>query len=485
LKKKVKAVYNLTMSNNNYREVWQYAMDQIHEEYKKEGSQQETEFKLWFNMQYVEDTDNTIIVSVPSEFMWLTMVKKGNVNKVIEKIQEITGQKDIVIDHTVSNSKVASQETEEKQPVPVVKQPEKKDEEKNREPVEKEYKKHPQLREDFTFDTFVSGDNNNFAYNAAIAVSKEPGKKFNPILLYGGVGLGKTHLMQAIGNYIYKEHDDRFKICYTSAEAFTNEFTSSLASKTTEKFKSKYRHLDVLLLDDIHFLQNKPALQEELFYTFNELRDHSSQMVFTCDRPITELKGFADRIQSRISNGLCVDLQPPNYETRRAILLKKLQILDKKIPDDVIDYIAKNVETNVRDLESALTKMIGYAELIQKPLTIEIAQQQLRDIFSNPAAGTITIETIQKVVAEEYQISVADIKNKKRDQKFVIPRQIALYIAREITEYSFTELGNEFGGRDHSTAMHSYEKICSEMKIDSTLNARVQLLIKEIKDYKK
>ncbi|MFA6857162.1 MAG: chromosomal replication initiator protein DnaA [Treponema sp.] len=471
------------MSNNNYREVWQYALDQIHEQYKKEGSQQETEFKLWFNMQYIEDTDNTITVSVPSEFLWLQMQKKGNVGKVIKKIEELTGQKNIEINHTVSDSTIAVPDEKETISFQEIK---KSNEENSKRTIEgKSPRKHPQLREDFTFETFVSGDNNNFAYNASIAVSKEPGKKFNPILLYGGVGLGKTHLMQAIGNYIFKEHDDKFKICYTSAEAFTNEFTSSLASKTTEKFKSKYRGLDVLLLDDIHFLQNKPALQEELFYTFNELRDHNSQMVFTCDRPITELKGFADRIQSRISNGLCVDLQPPNYETRRAILLKKLEILDKKIPDDVIDYIAKNVETNVRDLESALTKMIGYAELIQKPLTIEIAQQQLRDIFSNPSAGNITIDTIQKVVADEYQISVSDIKNKKRDQKFVTPRQIALYIARELTEYSFTELGNEFGGRDHSTAMHSYEKICSQMKIDSTLNARVQLLMKEIKDYKK
>jgi chromosomal replication initiator protein len=471
------------MSNNNYREVWQYAMDQIREEYKKEGSQQETEFKLWFNMQYIEDTDNTITVSVPSEFLWLQMQKKGNVSKVIKKIEDLTGQENIEINHKVSDSTIAA--PEEKETVMVVET--KPIDEKIKKTVSEENisRKHPQLREDFTFDTFVSGDNNNFAYNAAIAVSKEPGKKFNPILLYGGVGLGKTHLMQAIGNYIFRVQNDKFKICYTSAEAFTNEFTSSLASKTTEKFKSKYRGLDVLLLDDIHFLQNKPALQEELFYTFNELRDHNSQMVFTCDRPITELKGFADRIQSRISNGLCVDLQPPNYETRRAILLKKLEILNKKIPDDVIDYIAKNVETNVRDLESALTKMIGYAELIQKPLTIEIAQQQLRDIFSNPSAGNITIDTIQKVVADEYQISVSDIKNKKRDQKFVTPRQIALYIARELTEYSFTELGNEFGGRDHSTAMHSYEKVCSQMKIDSTLNARVQLLIKEIKDYKK
>lgn len=462
----------MPMPDNNYREIWQEAMNQIHDTYKK--SQQEAEFKLWFNMQYIEDADNTITVSVPSDFLWQTMQKKGNIDAVIKKIKELTGQNAITIKHITSNASIAASETEDaamQQQKTTVKGD--------------SQKKHPQLREDFKFDTFVSGDNNSFAYNAAIAVSKNPGKKYNPILLYGGVGLGKTHLMQAIGNYIYEKRGERCKICYTSAESFTNEFTASISSNTTNKFKLKYRNLDILLIDDIHFLQNKPSTQEELFYTFNALRDKNSQMVFTCDRPITDLKGFADRIQSRISNGLCLDLQPPNYETRRAILLKKLKLLGQTLPDDVLDYIAKNVETNVRDLESALTKMIGYADLIQKPITIEITQQQLRDIFSSPSAGNISIETIQKVVADEYNISVADIKSKKRDQKYVIPRQIALYIARELTEYSFTELGSEFGGRDHSTVMHSCDKVSSEMKIDSSLNARVQLLIKEIKDYKK
>jgi len=252
-----------------------------------------------------------------------------------------------------------------------------------------------------------------------------------------------------------------------------------------DKFKSKYRNLDVLLIDDIHFLQGKEKVQEELFYTFNALRDKNSQLVFTCDRPIKEMKVFNERLQSRLSNGFSIDLKLPSYETRRAILLNKLKLLDKQIPEDVIDYIAKNIETNVRDLESALTKMTGYAELIQKPITIEVAQQQLRDIFSSPSAGTISIETIQKVVADLYTISVADLKSKKRDQKYVIPRQIAMYIARELTEYSFTEVGSEFGGRDHSTVMHSYDKISSEIKIDSSLEARIQLLMREIKDYKK
>ena len=458
------------MPDNNYREIWQEAMNQIHEEYT--ASQQESEFNLWFNMQYEYDSNNTITVSTPSEFLWQTMLKKGNVDKVIKKIKSLTEQKNIQIEHIAKNTTIATQYSDD------LSQEQHKQQKENTQ-------KHHQLRDDFNFDTFVSGDNNSFAYNAAIAVAKEPGKKFNPILLYGGVGLGKTHLMQAIGNYIYEKRGERYKICYTSAEAFTNEFMASLSTKTTDKFKSKYRNLNVLLIDDIHFLQNKPSTQDELFYTFNELRDKNSQMVFTCDRPVTELKSFADRIQSRISNGLCLDLQPPNYETRRAILSKKLELLKQTLPDDVLDYIAKNIETNVRDLESALTKMIGYAELIQKPLTIEIAQEQLRDIFSNPSAGNISIETIQKIIAEEYNISVSEIKGKKRETKYTTPRQIAMYIAREITEYSFTEIGSEFGNRDHSTVIHSCDKIAQQAKIDSILNARVQLLIKEIKDYKK
>ncbi len=346
-------------------------------------------------------------------------------------------------------------------------------------------KKHPQLREEYTFESFVPGENSEFLYNACLAIAKNPGIKWNPLLIYGGVGLGKTHLMQSIGNYLYKERNGNIKICYISAENFTNEFTNSIREGTTDKFKAKYRKLDLLLLDDIHFLQDKEATQEELFHTFEALDGNKSQMVFTCDRPITELKGIEDRLRTRFTHGLSIDLIPPNYETRRAILQKKLNILEKNIPADVVDYIAKYVQTNVRDLESCMQKIVGYAELLSKPLTIEIAQKQLRDIFSQPASGSISVETIQKVVADHYNISLSDIKSKKRNKKFVIPRQIAIYIARQITEFSFPELGNEFGGRDHTTAMHSYEKVVEQLKTDSVLDTTIQMLIREIKDYKK
>ncbi len=471
------------MTQQNYKEIWQFAMEQIKNEYISLGK--ETEFKLWFNIKYVEDEEDTISVAVASNFLWEEMLKKGNINKIKERIVKLTGQQNIEIKPIIKNTSVISNLDKKTEIDNKPKKNINNDIPETKKIIENTELKHPQLREDYNFNSFVPGDNSSFAYNAAIRAAKNPGKEFNPILFYGGVGLGKTHLMQAIGNYIYQQKGKAAKICYVSAESFTNEFILSINNKTTNKFKNKYRNLDVLLLDDIHFLQSKESTQEELFHTFNALYDSSSQMVFTCDRPITELKGVTDRLKTRFSRGLCIDLKPPSYETRHAILLKKLELLGKTIPEDVISYVAKNIETNVRDLESSLTKLIGYSELINQKLTIEIAQDQLRDTFSQPISGSIDVETIQKIVAEHYSISISDIKGKKRTKKFVIPRQIALFIARELTEYSFPELGNEFGGRDHTTAMHSYTKIESLLKTDSSLDATVKLLINEIKDYKK
>ena len=470
------------MAEQNYRVFFDEAMNQIHAEYKAEGK--ENEFILWFKVSYVEDTISEITVSVASEFMRQQMDIRGITSKIEKKIQELTGQS-IKLTYIIKNETV-------KTPTPAAttssytepKQTANDEKTSNSSPVAK---KHPQLREDYSFSNFVPGENSIYAYNASLAAAKNPGKAYNPILIYGGVGLGKTHLMQAIGNYIYAEKGDKCKICYISAETFTNEFITAVRTQTTEKFKNKYRKLDVLLLDDIHFLKDKDSTQEELFYTFNALYDRNCQMVFTCDRPINELKFIEERLRTRFSRGLNIDLQPPNYETRRAILEKKKELLLEtnqfpastinRISADVIDYIAKNVQTNVRDLEGCLTKMIGYAELVGKTVTIEIAQQQLRDTFSS--SDNISIDTIQKVVANHYNISIADIKSKKRSTKFVI------YISRNLTEYSYPELGGDFGGRDHTTMMHSYEKIAETIKIDSSLDTTIQQLIREIKDYKK
>lgn len=474
------------MSSQNYKDFFEEAIKQIREEMN--ANNQSDEFTLWFNMDYVEDTLSQITVSVSSEFMWIQMNSKKYVQRLEDKINELTGQQ-ISITHIVKNKQTVSVPKKEPLPEPETKptitEPEIVHQvEKKSEPTENSHKKHPQLNENFTFETFVPGENSIYAYNASISAAKNPGKAYNPILIYGGVGLGKTHLMQALGNFIYS-NNDKPKIAYTSAENFTNEFTASLKNQTIDNFKKKYRSLDVLLLDDIQFLEGKEGTQEELFHTFNSIYDKNGQIVFTSDRPIKELKGFTERISSRFSRGLNVDLQPPNYENRLAIIQKKLELLHKSIPQDVIEYIAKNCQTNVRDIESCITKSIGFAELVGKPLTVEIAQNQLRDTINDPYSGTITIENIQKVVAEHYNVSVADLKSKKKDRKFVIPRQISIFICCSLTEYSTTEIGNEFGGRDHTTIMHARDKVESLLKTDSSMNSTVNLLIRATKDFRK
>ncbi|MBR2106527.1 MAG: chromosomal replication initiator protein DnaA, partial [Treponema sp.] len=225
--------------------------------------------------------------------------------------------------------------------------------------------------------------------------------------------------------------------------------------------------------------------QDELFFTFSSLHDKKVQMVFTCDRPIREIRNMAERLVSRLSNGLCIDLQPPTYEIRCAIIQKKLELQNKQMSSEIIEFIAKNVQTNIRDLESALNKILGYAELTNKEITMESAKNLLKDIFSGPNSENISLETIQKVIAKNYNITVAELKGKKRDKKFVIPRQIAIYITRELTEYSFTEIGNEFGGKDHSTIMHACEKINEQIKTDSSFDLKIQAFIREIREYKK
>ncbi|MCR4734082.1 MAG: chromosomal replication initiator protein DnaA [Treponema sp.] len=469
-----------------YEEAWNYTMKVLQDEYKSKDK--EDEFTLWFNMKYVEDTIDTITISFPSAFLLTAIQKRGNVEIVKNKIREITGQPNLELTCIVLEHAIAEEDQDEE--VINAATNESSEEVEAYHEAEIESKKsdttkkcHPLLKENFTFETFIPGENSNYAYNAAIAVAKEPGKKYNPILLYGGSGLGKTHLMQSIGNYIYNQNS-KTKIAYVSAENFGNDFTSSLASKKTNEFKNKYRNLDVLLLDDIHFLQGKEGMQNELFYTFEALSQRNAQMVFTCDRPIKEIKNMADRLVSRLSNGLCIDLQPPNYETRIAIIQKKLQILGKSLNQDIIDFVAKNVETNVRDLESALQNILGYADLIGREPTIDNVKNLLRDLLSSSYAENISLDVIKKVIADNYQISVSDLTGKKRDKKFVIPRQIAIYIAREITEISFMELGREMGGKDHSTIMHAYNNISEKIKFDPSLESKIQLYIREIKEYK-
>jgi len=495
------------MSEGIFLEAYNYAMNELHNEYKARG--EENTFLFNFNVNYYGDDGKTLTVSVGNAFMKNQVTSKGILKIIEDKIREITCLDNLTVECVINNEqkpksidenstvKTDSNSSEKSESSENSKIEEPKSEEKIKSllnSIQKdlendadikpanEQKHHPKLRADFIFDNFIPGENCIFAYNAALSVAREPGTNKNPILFYGGSGLGKTHLMQSIGNYIYNQNP-KAKICYISAESFTNEFTDSIKTKKTTEFKNKYRNLDVLLLDDIHFLEGKEQTQEELFYTFNALFDNKKQLVFTCDRPIREIRFMAERLVSRLSNGLCIDIQAPKYENRYAILQKKIDLRGKKLDSEIIDYIAQNIETNVRDLEAALNTLISYSELVEENLTLEMAKNQLQRIISSTVEN-ISLEVIEKVIAESNQISVSDLKGTKKDKKYAVPRQYAQYIARELTEISYTELGREFR-KDHSTIMHNCQKIEELVKTDSTIEQLIRLYIKKIKEYKK
>ncbi len=451
----------------DYSIFWNEAMDQIRAELSDQ------EYAMWFNrMEYMGATESEISVTVPSSF-YRDQVKQRYLPAIEEKLLELSGTH-IHLDFNVrkassqtdsQQNRVHSRTTKSIRPEP-----------------EKKKHAHPSLREEYTFDNFVVGANNSFAANAAMAIAKNPGTGYNPCLIYGGVGLGKTHLIQSIGNSVHQEFDN-LKIVYVTMESFTNEFIQSIREKRTHVFKNKYRYADVLLIDDIHFLQRKTETQEELFHTFNALYDANKQMVFTCDRPVSELKELTDRLRSRFERGLNVDLQPPSYETRYAILKKKIEKSKNLIiPEEVVELICNNVTTNVRDLEAALTKLVAYAELVNKNITVEIAQQQLKDFFANPKQNNVTMDVIQRTVAEYFNLSGNDLKGKKRTKVISFPRQLAMYVAREMTEFSTTEVGLEFGGRDHTTVMHACQRIEERMRTDPTLEPTIQYLVRTIKE---
>ena len=315
----------------------------------------------------------------------------------------------------------------------------------------------------YTFDSFVPGDNSSFAYSACMAIAKNPGSAYNPCLLYGGVGLGKTHLIQSIGNYIRK--NTKLKVVYVTAENFTNEYIQAINDNKTMQFKNKYRKVSVLLIDDIHFLQKKVETQNELFNTFNDLYDTGRQIVFTCDRPVEELKDISDRLRSRFERGLNIDLLPPDYETRVAILRKKCQEKNVIFSDEVIDYIASNITSNVRALESCLTKLIAYCQLLNKDISLDIAKEQLKHIISsNNDTSGISIDMVIKTVASYFNVSPFDIRGKNKNQSIVLPRQIAMYLCRKLTDFSTTEIGNEFGGKNHTTVMYNVQKVEARLK---------------------
>lgn len=336
------------------------------------------------------------------------------------------------------------------------------------------------LNPKYTFDTFVVGNNNRFAHAASLAVAETPAKAYNPLFIYGGVGLGKTHLMHAIGHYIIQNNAD-LEISYVTSEKFTNELINSIRFDNPESFRNKYRKTDVLLIDDIQFLAGKESTQEEFFHTFNTLYEANKQIIISSDRPPKSIPTLEDRLRSRFEWGLITDIQAPDYETRIAILRKKAQQEGLEVPDDAISYIADKVYSNIRELEGALVRIVAYASLTNSTITPEMAAEVLKDILPPNKPKVITATLIQKVVAEHYKIKLDDLKAKKRTRAIAFPRQIAMYITRELTDLSLPKIGNEFGGRDHTTVLHACDKISSDMEQDIELQNTVQQLIKKIK----
>lgn len=331
----------------------------------------------------------------------------------------------------------------------------------------------------YTFDTFVVGGNNEFARAAALAVAENPGEIYNPLFIYGGVGLGKTHLMHSIAHFVLNQNPDT-KVLYVTSEKFTNELIDAIQKKTTAQFREKYRNIDILLIDDIQFIIGKESTQEEFFHTFNTLHEAKKQIIISSDRPPKEMLTLEDRLRSRFEHGLMADIQSPDYETRMAILKKKEELDGYSINEEVLKYIASNIKSNIRELEGALTKVVAFSRLKKRELNLELAMEALQDIISPNEKKIITPELIVDIVAEHYNISSSDIYSKDRSRVVSYPRQIVMYLCRRLTELSVTDIGKSLGNRDHSTILHGCDKIESDMKKDPSLHNTIDVLIKKI-----
>ena len=330
-----------------------------------------------------------------------------------------------------------------------------------------------------TFDTFVVGNNNSFAHAAAMAVAQQPGKAYNPLFLYGGTGLGKTHLLHAVGQHVAGAKKGA-KVSYVSSEKFTNEYIAAIQENQLVKFRKKYRQADVLLIDDIQFLAGKERIQEEFFHTFNALHEAHKQIVLPCDRPASALHNLAHRLVSRFEWGLVTDLQPPDVETRLAILRNKVKTMGVEIPEDVLTFLANRIRTNIRRLEGALIRVASYAHLTGKELTNDVVENLLREILQEEGRHTITIEVIQKKVAEKFDLRMADMTSKRRPENIAFPRQIAMFLSRQLTEHSLSAIGEAFGGRDHGTVLHACRLVKDRMEIDANVRQTVHYLEKQL-----
>ena len=443
---------------NQVTEYWNEALKIIEEE-----SSSLVSFETWIMpLVPIEIEGNNFILQIGDSF-YKEMIEKRYMALIKNSIKKVTSKEYNILIFTEEELKERNNPKKVKETKPV----------NNVESV-------GNLNPRYVFSSFVVGNSNRMAHAASLAVAESPADAYNPLFLYGGVGLGKTHLMHSIAQYILEHNPDK-KVLYASSETFTNELINSIKNNKNEEFRNKYRNIDVLLIDDIQFISQKESTQEEFFHTFNTLHESNKQIIISSDRPPKEIKTLEDRLRSRFEWGLIADIQPPDYETRIAILQKKADTDGLTVPNEVMAFIAKCIVSNIRELEGALTRIVAYASLTNQEITIELAENALKDIFSEQSVVQITPELIQEVVANYYNIRAEDITGSKKPKNIAFPRQIAMYLSRKILDISLPKIGEHFGGRDHSTVIHACTKIEKELEKDPSLQKTIIEIEKRIK----
>ena len=419
------------------------------------GALNESTFRTWFGEVRASEERDALILAVPNNFTreWI----EGHFLDLIRAAARDASGRNRVVRLVVDDALAA---TDEEMPTPP--------------PV-------TGLNPKYTFDLFVIGSSNRFAHAATLAVAETPARAYNPLFIYGGTGLGKTHLLQAIAHYVM-EHASRLSVRYVTSETFMNDFINSLRDRRIEGFKQRYRNYNVLLIDDVQFFEHKERIQEEFFHTFNSLYESGSQIVISSDRPPREIATLEARLRSRFEWGLITDIQPPDLETRIAILRKKVHTDAIEVSDpQVLTFIASRISTNIRELEGALTRVVAFSSLTGRPMTEQLAQDVLKDVFPQGDVAQVSIEGIQEVVSQRFGLTIIELCSKKKSQNIVYPRQVAMYLSRELTDSSLPKIGNAFGGRDHTTVMHATSKIAGLIKQDRSVYNLVQELTARVK----
>jgi chromosomal replication initiator protein len=441
-------------------EVWNRTLDALR------GQVGYQTIELWFKpIKLIAMKEQFVVLEVPNRFFqdWL---EENYLSLLSSTLGSFYNKKELTIKFTIAET--PPQEPPQKETPQNVK-------ERQRKP-----RSGMALNPKYTFDNFVVGESNRFAQAASMVVTENPGRKYNPLFIYGGVGLGKTHLMHAIGNYLLTRYGD-INLMYMPTNQFMNEYIYAVRSGKITEFKQRNSELDVLLIDDVQFIAGKESTQDELFHTFNILYGLQRQIVFSSDRPPKEISSITERLRSRFGMGLISDIEPPDVETKVAILWKKSEAEGIVLPQDVVIYLAQKIKSNIRDLESCLIRLGAHSSLSGRPITLDMARSVLKDVIVDEERP-LNPSTIQKIVAEHFGVKVQDIKSKKRTKEIVIPRQISMYLCKHLTDCSLSDIGNDFGGKDHSTVIHACKQVEQRMKKDDDFQRKIQYLTEKIKN---